>query len=76
MMVGQVQSRGCTVYAEALKGLFKDPNTLFVVSSDFCHWGQDFDYQPIMPDFKDKVPTHIHKSIEQLDKVGMQHIEN
>lgn len=64
MMVGSVKPKDLLVYAEALQKLFMDKRTLFVVSSDFCHWGDDFDFQPIEKEFKNKVPAHIHKSIE------------
>jgi predicted class III extradiol MEMO1 family dioxygenase len=39
----------------------------FVISSDFCHWGKRFSYTPYNPDL-----GPIHKSIEEMDKEGMQ----
>lgn len=44
LMVGQVPIEKQQAYAQALLPLFKDDRTLFVVSSDFCHWGANFDY--------------------------------
>lgn len=38
---------------------------MFVFSTDFCHWGSSFDYQP----FKDK-GSEIHKFIEEMDRRG------
>lgn len=43
------------------------------MSSDFCHWGENFDFQFKYPNFTE---GEIYKSIEQLDKTGMQLIEN
>lgn len=40
-----------------------DPQNLFVISSDFCHWGQRFRYT-----YFDESCGSIHKSIEKLDK--------
>ena len=68
IMVGQVPKRHLGKYGEALKNLFLDERTLFVISSDFCHWGDNFDYKPMMPGFSSK---EIYKSIEALDKKGM-----
>lgn len=57
-------------YAKALLPLFLDESTLFVVSSDFCHWGERFDFTHKFVD-----EPIIYKSIEKLDKVGMNAIE-
>lgn len=76
MMVGQVPNKNMPLYAKALQSLFLDPQTLFVISSDFCHWGDNFDYKPIMPEFKNQVPQKIHKSIEAMDRIGMDLIES
>lgn len=40
-----------------------DPENVFVISSDFCHWGKRFRFTP----FSDK-GAEIHKSIEHLDR--------
>lgn len=69
LMIGQVQKSDLKKYANKLMHLFLDPRTLFVISSDFCHWGEDFDYQPILNGFKTK---EIFKSIETLDKQGIE----
>ncbi|KAG5194304.1 hypothetical protein JEQ12_013101 [Ovis aries] len=47
-----------------------DPSHLFVVSSDFCHWGQRFCYS-----YYDESQGEIHRSTEHLDKMGMSIIE-
>lgn len=70
LMVGEVPSDKFAAYADELLPYFMDERTLFVVSSDFCHWGEDFDYMFTYPD-----EPHIHKSIERLDREGMSLIE-
>lgn len=49
-----------------LKKLFSDPTCAFVVSSDFCHWGDGFDYTP----FADRAPL-IYKFIQKLDEQAL-----
>ena len=44
LMVGQVPMEKLSAYARELLPLFKDERTLFIVSSDFCHWGERFDF--------------------------------
>ena len=69
-MVGSVPKEKLSDHAKALLPLFQDPRTLFVVSSDFCHWGENFDYMPL-----DKTEPAIYKGIEKLDRAGMTLIE-
>eukprot|EP00959_Pyramimonas_sp_CCMP1952_P017303 367290-Pyramimonas_sp.AAC.3 len=57
-------------YGKLLSKYMNDPSNLFVISSDFCHWGERFSYT-----FYDKKCGPIHKSIEVLDKNGMEIIE-
>ncbi|KAG7111641.1 Protein MEMO1 like protein [Verticillium longisporum] len=58
----------------------RDPANAFVVSSDFCHWGDNFSYTPYSPDAKvdgslshissrSRVPAGrpIHETIKELD---------
>jgi AmmeMemoRadiSam system protein B len=54
-----------------LKDYLLQSNTLFIISSDFCHWGKRFDYQPCDP--KNEIP--IYKFVENLDRRGMDLIE-
>jgi len=65
--------RGGTQSGSALGKLFSsyldDPSNFFVISSDFCHWGERFSYQA----YSGSGP--IWKSIEQLDREGMNAIE-
>lgn len=49
----------------------KDPKTVFVISSDFCHWGPNFEYTPY-----DKSKGEIWQSIEAMDRRGAELIES
>lgn len=60
-----------TRLADALRPAFADARTLFVISSDFCHWGSRFDYRP---HDASRGPA-IWQSIEALDRDGMALIE-
>jgi predicted class III extradiol MEMO1 family dioxygenase len=43
----------------------EDEKTLFIISSDFCHWGEDFDYTPMNKKYKS---NEIYKFITDLDE--------
>ena len=72
LMVGEIEKSKYKSYAKALLPLFKDERTVFVISTDFCHWGDNFDYYRLHPDTPD---SEIYKSIEKLDKQGMDLID-
>jgi AmmeMemoRadiSam system protein B len=57
-------------YGRVLAEYIDDPSNLFVVSSDFCHWGRRFGFM-----HHDKSAGPIHNSVEQLDRLGMRLIE-
>jgi AmmeMemoRadiSam system protein B len=46
VIVGTLSPKSLEVYGKALAKYFDDDNTVFIISSDFCHWGDNFDYQP------------------------------
>ncbi|KAJ3076223.1 Protein memo1 [Podochytrium sp. JEL0797] len=70
ILVGSLSSAKHALYGRILSPYLMQPNTLFVISSDFCHWGSRFRYTPQDP----SVPIHQH--IESLDREGMRLIEN
>ena len=39
-MVGSLDPITQDYYSNILVKYFDDPNTIFVISSDFCHWGK------------------------------------
>ena len=70
LMIGKIKDKEYHDYAKLLLPLFKDEKTVFVISSDFCHWGSRFDFTH---QFNDE--PEIYKSIEKLDRMGMTLIE-
>lgn len=70
ILVGSLNPEQEAQYGSLLAKYFMDPTNLFVISSDFCHWGQRFSYT-----YYDRSCGPIHKCIEQLDKQGMDIIE-
>ena len=40
-MVGGTNSERDRMYGEILAKYFIRPNTIFIISSDFCHWGKN-----------------------------------
>eukprot|EP00921_Rhytidocystis_pertsovi_P006046 GHVQ01010277.1.p1 GENE.GHVQ01010277.1~~GHVQ01010277.1.p1 ORF type:complete len:313 (+),score=33.29 GHVQ01010277.1:86-1024(+) len=72
IIVGHLSNKQLGTYGELLLPYFKDQNTLFVISSDFCHWGKRFRYTYVMPDCEN-IP--VYKAIETLDMQGIYLIE-
>ncbi|KAK3283050.1 hypothetical protein CYMTET_9238 [Cymbomonas tetramitiformis] len=70
IMVGALTPESEAFYGQVLTGYLNDPANLFVISSDFCHWGRRFNFT-----FHDKKCGPIYKSIEALDKLGLDIIE-
>ncbi|XP_062570002.1 protein MEMO1-like [Saccostrea cucullata] len=70
VLVGSLSSDKEKLYGSIFSQYLADPANLFVISSDFCHWGQRFRYT-----FYDKSCGEIWQSIEALDKMGMNAIE-
>lgn len=71
IMIGSPSQKSAQAYAETLLPYFTDPANLFIISSDFCHWGSRFRYQPYNADKGD-----IHQYIEWLDKEAIALIES
>lgn len=63
ILVGSISSDVEATYGELLAPYLADSQNLFVISSDFCHWGKRFSYT-----YYDESCGPIHKSIERLDK--------
>ncbi|XP_012059200.1 PREDICTED: protein MEMO1 [Atta cephalotes] len=70
ILVGSLSPEREALYGRLLAPYMADPQTLFVISSDFCHWGQRFRYT-----YYDRSCGPIHRSIQNLDKMGMDIIE-
>ena len=52
---------------KCLYNLYEDPRTLFVISSDFCHWGKDFHYTYYNNKFKT-----VWESTQDLDNQALE----
>lgn len=65
ILVGDMAGGQRAEYAALLAPHLADPACLFVISSDFCHWGARFGYQYIHPACKG---CAIHEAIEHLDR--------
>jgi len=70
ILVGSLSSDKESMYGKILSQYLADPQNLFVISSDFCHWGQRFRYT-----YYEKSCGDIYQSIEKLDRMGMDYIE-
>ncbi|KAJ6234226.1 protein memo1 [Anaeramoeba flamelloides] len=70
IMVGQLSSKSQKSVSQILQEYFLDPHNFFIISTDFCHWGSNFDYQKTI-----KGVSPIWKSIEKIDRLGMDAIE-
>ncbi|KAJ2941711.1 hypothetical protein O0L34_g10519 [Tuta absoluta] len=70
ILVGSLSPDKEAKYGAILAPYLADPQNLFVISSDFCHWGSRFRYT-----WRDQDKGAIYQSIEWLDKQGMNIIE-
>ena len=70
IMVGSIDAELEKVYGEILSEYFGKPGHLFIVSTDFCHWGSRFRYT-----FYDRSFGKIWRCVEHLDRKGMDLIE-
>ncbi|CAJ0582504.1 unnamed protein product, partial [Mesorhabditis spiculigera] len=71
ILVGSLDIRWQKKYGRILARYLEDPKNLFVISSDFCHWGNRFRYTP-----QDGSDQPIFRQIERLDRQGMEAIES
>ena len=89
IMVGNTSKRNEADFGAILAPYLADPSNVFVISSDFCHWGSRFSYTYYMPHGtsdpaggvslrKGDSPSDppIHESIGQIDHLAMEAIES
>lgn len=85
-MIGNTDARAEAHYGSLLAPYLSDPSNVFVISSDFCHWGSRFRYTyyqtPDSPSgislkSNSKVSSgfSIHESIAAVDKESMDTVE-
>ncbi|XP_049815318.1 protein MEMO1 [Schistocerca nitens] len=71
VLVGSLTPDKESVYGSIFSQYLADPQNLFVISSDFCHWGHRFRYT-----YYDRSWGDIFQAITYLDKMGMDIIES
>jgi len=62
VLVGSLSPDKEIKYGRIFAKYLSDPSNLFIISSDFCHWGQRFRYT-----YYDEKKGEIHESIKALD---------
>ena len=62
VLVGGISANKEAQYGHIFAKYLADPTNLFVISSDFCHWGDRFHYT-----YYDETKGEIHQSIKALD---------
>lgn len=83
ILIGASSTKYEEQLADLLSPYFKDKENAFVISTDFCHWGDRFDYMVYTqkPDCSDLTAltrsnlnpdVPIYQSIEYLDRLGMK----
>uniref|UniRef100_A0A2I3HTW2 Uncharacterized protein n=1 Tax=Nomascus leucogenys TaxID=61853 RepID=A0A2I3HTW2_NOMLE len=70
VLVGALSESKEQEFRKLFSKYLADPSNFFVVSSDFCHWGQTFRYS-----YYDESQGETYRSVEYLDKMGMSIIE-
>ena len=65
IMCGNLSQAKEALFGQTLSHILLRPHVLTVVSTDFCHWGRRFSYQPT----QGNIP--IHEFIRQMDHRGM-----
>ena len=88
IMVGATSKATERQFGQLLAPYLSDPTTIFIISSDFCHWGTRFDYTYYLPRttadigagvtlHKSHKPTDppVHESIRRIDQASMDAVE-
>jgi AmmeMemoRadiSam system protein B len=75
IMVGSLSRAQHEYYGRLLMEFFNDSESLILISSDFCHWGKDFDYFYLRENLNND-ENSVSKQIEKLDKEAIEFILN
>lgn len=89
ILVGNTSPSVEKAFGAILAPYLADPDNVFVISSDFCHWGARFSYTYYLPSStsdpakgmslrsRDKPGNPpIYKSIARIDKLAMESVES
>ncbi len=75
IFVGSIVQNEERIFGRVLSKYFDDAGCLFIISSDFCHWGHRFRFTPsVFPDSKPGSmfpPGSMNANIEALDRQAM-----
>lgn len=74
VLVGALSRADEARYGRALAPHLDDPSNFFVVSSDFCHWGERFRYTYVHEPERHGA-GEVYRAVEALDRLGMAAIE-
>eukprot|EP00934_Nitzschia_sp_Nitz4_P006678 Nitzschia sp. Nitz4//scaffold137_size62074//5733//6749//NITZ4_006405-RA/size62074-processed-gene-0.66-mRNA-1//1//CDS//3329535670//6668//frame0 len=74
IMCGGISTEKEAYFGKLLAPIVARPDVLCVISTDFCHWGERFQYQPTSTSTS-TASMEIHEVIRQLDHQGMELIE-
>ena len=61
-------------YGTILAPIIRRPEVICVISTDFCHWGSRFQYQPT-PSSSTSSTQQIFEFIQEMDHEGMEQIQ-
>ena len=85
-MIGNTSAKTERTLGAHLAPYLSDPTNIFIMSSDFCHWGSRFRYTYYQPPDGaatqlrpgDKIPPSrpLHESIALVDKESMDAVES
>lgn len=67
ILIGSISSKKEREFGQIFSKYLKAEENLFIISSDFCHWGKRFNFVKY-----NKEEGEIFESIERLDKRGMK----
>lgn len=70
IMVGSIDAKAEEYYGKIFAQYFDRDDCLFIISTDFCHWGSKFAFTTYNSN-----DGEIFESIEKLDQKAMEHIE-
>lgn len=63
ILVGSLDEKAEKIYSDVLQQYFERDDTLFIISTDFCHWGKKYKYT-----YNGQDETgEIYEIIEKLD---------
>ena len=72
--VGELDLPKMREYGKIFAKYLNDPSCVFAISSDFCHWGDRYDYKYLNKEWMNKEGDTISDSITMLDLLAAEKI--